>query len=165
MNVGLFFPLKTIEIKEASQTERYKHLTSITSENATENFSNFMTQFLKTFKGGSKGSFDNKKQMISELRKKNPDTVFISFGSSGLSKSDACKWRKDAELGTIIVDVWSKPTIVSLDEKNMIDTVQELFAYKCLDATNIMGLRFHKSWAVDEISDVIFPHLKNESKF
>ena len=118
----------------------------------------FISNYISEFNAGVSGEFDNKKRKLSRLLKANGNSLFISFGSSGLTDDKVCQRkipRQDYTENSVIFDVVPSLTVRQLSEANELETVSRGFAFKCSNQDRIIPLKPLSSMAREEVSEVI----------
>ena len=118
----------------------------------------FISNYISEFNAGVSGEFDNKKRKLARLLKSNRNSLFISFGSSGLTDDKVCQRkieRLDYTENSVIFDVVPSFTVRQLIEADELETVSRGFAYKCSIQDRIVPLRPLNSMAMKEVSYVV----------
>ena len=118
----------------------------------------FISNYISEFNAGVPGEFDNKKRKLPRLLKANGNSLFISFGSSGLTDDKVCQRkipRQDYTENSVIFDVVPSFTVRQLSEANELETVSRGFAFKCSNQDRIIPLKPLSSIAREEVNEVI----------
>ena len=118
----------------------------------------FIINYMETFSAGIPGEFDNKKRTISKLQDLNGNSVFVSFGSSGLNPGRVCQGtqpRLDYNTSTLIFDVVPGYTIDRLNENGDVTELEQGFAYKCKEHSKITAMRPLSTRTVDDVLRIV----------
>jgi len=118
----------------------------------------FISNYISEFNAGVPGEFDNKKRKLSRLLKSNGNSLFISFGSSGLTDDKVCQRkipRQDYTENSVIFDVVPSFIVDQLNEADELDTIARGFAFKCSDQDRIVPLKPLDTKAIVEVTKII----------
>ena len=118
----------------------------------------FISEYISNFNAGIPGEFDNKKRKLARLLKSNGNSLFISFGSSGLTDDKVCQRkipRQDYTENSVIFDVIPSFTVDQLIEADELETVSRGFAFKCSNQDRIIPLKPLKSKAMEEVIEIV----------
>ena len=118
----------------------------------------FISEYISNFNAGIPGEFDNKKRKLSRLLKSNGNSLFISFGSSGLTDDKVCQRkieRLDYTENSVIFDVVPGFLVRQLSEADELETVLRGFGFKCSNQDRIVPLKPLNSMAMEEVFDVV----------
>lgn len=118
----------------------------------------FISNYISEFNAGVPGEFDNKKRKLSRLLKSNGNSLFISFGSSGLTDDKVCQRkipRQDYTENSVIFDVVPSFIVDQLNEADELDTIARGFAFKCSNQDRIVPLKPLDTKAIVEVTKII----------
>ena len=118
----------------------------------------FISNYISEFNAGVPGEFDNKKRKLSRLLNSNGNSLFISFGSSGLTDDKVCQRkipRQDYTENSVIFDVVPSFIIDQLNEADELDTIARGFAFKCSNQDRIVPLKPLDTKAIVEVTKII----------
>ena len=118
----------------------------------------FISNYISEFNAGVPGEFDNKKRQLSRLLKSNGNSLFISFGSSGLTDDKVCQRkipRQDYTENSVIFDVVPSFIVDQLNEADELDTIARGFAFKCSNQDRIVPLKPLDTKAIVEVTKII----------
>lgn len=122
----------------------------------------FIETYMSSFAAGVEGEFDNKKRTYSRLLSSNGNSLFVTFGSSGLNPGRVCQSaqpRADYGNNTVIFDVVPASTLDRLDENDSVKTIEPGFAVKCVDSEKIVVLRPRPNRDDEDVRKVVSGHL------